>query len=113
MLALWLFQKFQLSISTVGTIFFWTGIFSALSYLAAIRFPTEHIVLRLVAGYRRRAKIIYDLRSLRMFRTVKPPEEGHLKDQENLWVNPAMNAQPVAQLGPTGNNGTYPEPEVP
>jgi MFS family permease len=37
MLALWLFQKFQLSISMAGTIFFWTGIFSALSYLAAIR----------------------------------------------------------------------------
>jgi MFS family permease len=37
MLALWLFQKFQLSISTAGTVFFWTGIFSALSYLAAIR----------------------------------------------------------------------------
>lgn len=31
MLALWLFQKFQLSISMAGTIFFWTGIFSALS----------------------------------------------------------------------------------
>jgi MFS family permease len=37
MVALWLFEKFQLSISTAGTIFFWTGILSALSYLAASR----------------------------------------------------------------------------
>ena len=37
MLALWLFQKFQLSIAMAGTIFFWAGIFSALSYLAAVR----------------------------------------------------------------------------
>jgi len=37
MVALWLFEKFQLTISTAGTIFFWTGILSALSYLAASR----------------------------------------------------------------------------
>jgi predicted MFS family arabinose efflux permease len=37
MVALWLFEKFQLSISAAGTIFFWTGILSALSYLAASR----------------------------------------------------------------------------
>jgi MFS family permease len=37
MLALWLFQKFQLSIAVTGTIFFWAGLFSALSYLAAVR----------------------------------------------------------------------------
>ena len=41
MLALWLFQKFQLSMSMAGTIFFWTGIFSALSYLAAIRIASR------------------------------------------------------------------------
>lgn len=37
MVALWLFQKFQLSTLLAGTIFFWTGVFSALSYLIAVR----------------------------------------------------------------------------
>jgi len=37
MLALWLFEKFELSIAVAGTIFFWTGVFSALSYLVAVR----------------------------------------------------------------------------
>jgi predicted MFS family arabinose efflux permease len=34
-LALWLFLKFDLSVSTAGTIFFWSGLCSALSQLAA------------------------------------------------------------------------------
>ena len=37
MLALWLFEKFELSIAIAGTIFFWTGVLSALSYLVAVR----------------------------------------------------------------------------
>jgi MFS family permease len=37
MLALWLFEKFQLSTAVAGTIFFWTGVFSAFSYLVAVR----------------------------------------------------------------------------
>lgn len=37
MLALWLFQKFQLTTALAGTIFFWASLFSALSYLAAVR----------------------------------------------------------------------------
>jgi MFS family permease len=37
LVALWLFQKFQLSPLVAGTIFFWTGILSALSQLAAVR----------------------------------------------------------------------------
>jgi MFS family permease len=37
LLALWLFQKFQLSMAVAGTIFFWTGVLSALSYLVAAR----------------------------------------------------------------------------
>ena len=37
MLALWLFQRFQLSIAVTGAIFFWTGVLSALSYLVAVR----------------------------------------------------------------------------
>jgi MFS family permease len=165
MLALWLFQKFQLSLVTAGTIFFWTGMFSALSYLAAIRIASRfglvntmvfthlpaNILLILIpfmptlgwaialllarsflsqmdvptrssyvmavvppaeraaaasitlvprslaaaaspvlAGYllsmssfgwslviAGSLKIIYDLLLLRMFRTVRPPEEGH------------------------------------
>ena len=35
LLALWLFQRFDLSIVAAGSIFFWTGILSALSQLAA------------------------------------------------------------------------------
>jgi predicted MFS family arabinose efflux permease len=37
MLALWLFENFQLSTSAAGTIFFWTGLLSALSYPLAVR----------------------------------------------------------------------------
>jgi len=37
LLALWLFQKFQFSIAAAGTIFFWTGVLSAFSYLVAVR----------------------------------------------------------------------------
>ncbi|MFL6658084.1 MAG: MFS transporter [Massilia sp.] len=37
MIALWLFQKFQLSTAVAGTVFFWTGVCSALSYLVAVR----------------------------------------------------------------------------
>lgn len=35
LLALWLFDRFQLSIVTAGAIFFWTGVLSAFSQLAA------------------------------------------------------------------------------
>src|SRR5690606_8956724 len=35
LLALWLFQRFNLSLATAGAIFFWTGVLSALSYFAA------------------------------------------------------------------------------
>jgi MFS family permease len=37
LLALWLFEKFQLSVAEAGIIFFWTGVFSAFSYLLAAR----------------------------------------------------------------------------
>ena len=37
LLALWLFDRFQLSVVTAGSIFFWTGILSAFSQLAAVR----------------------------------------------------------------------------
>ena len=37
MLALWLFERFQLSIALAGAIFFWTGVLSAFSYLVAVR----------------------------------------------------------------------------
>jgi predicted MFS family arabinose efflux permease len=32
LLALWLFQRFDLSVATTGTIFFWTGLLSSVSY---------------------------------------------------------------------------------
>ena len=37
MLALWLFEKFDLSLATAGLIFFWTGVLSAFSYFIAAR----------------------------------------------------------------------------
>jgi MFS family permease len=37
MLALWLYQRFGLSITLAGTIFFWSGILTSLSYLVAVR----------------------------------------------------------------------------
>jgi len=37
LLALWLFQRFDLSVAAAGTIFVWTGVLSAFSYLVASR----------------------------------------------------------------------------
>jgi MFS family permease len=37
LLALWLFERFNLAVTEAGTIFFWTGVFSAASYLVAAR----------------------------------------------------------------------------
>jgi predicted MFS family arabinose efflux permease len=36
LLALWLFQAFQVSVSTTAAILFWSGVFSAVSYLIAV-----------------------------------------------------------------------------
>ena len=45
MVALWLFQKFQLTIAVAGTIFFWTGVCSAVSYLVAVRIAGRYGLL--------------------------------------------------------------------
>lgn len=37
MVALWLYQRFGLSVAAAGTIFFWTGLLTAFSYLIAVR----------------------------------------------------------------------------
>jgi MFS family permease len=37
LLALWLFERFDLSLAAAGSIFFWTSLLSALSYFAAVR----------------------------------------------------------------------------
>jgi predicted MFS family arabinose efflux permease len=37
MVALWLYQRFGLSLAAVGALFFWTSTLSALSYLVAVR----------------------------------------------------------------------------
>jgi MFS family permease len=37
LLALWLFERYGLSLAAAGTIFFWTGVLAAASYLAAAR----------------------------------------------------------------------------
>lgn len=37
LLALWLFQRFDLSVAAAGTLFFWTGVLSAASYPVAAR----------------------------------------------------------------------------
>ena len=41
LLALWLFEKFRLSVAVAGTIFFWTGVLSAFSYLVATRIASR------------------------------------------------------------------------
>jgi len=41
LLALWLFERFELSLAVAGTIFFWTGVLSALSYLIAARIASR------------------------------------------------------------------------
>jgi MFS family permease len=41
LLALWLFQRFDLSVVAAGTIFFWTGVLSAGSYLVASRLSAK------------------------------------------------------------------------
>jgi nitrate/nitrite transporter NarK len=35
LMALWLYSRFGLSLATAGTLFFWFGVLSALSYFAA------------------------------------------------------------------------------
>jgi MFS family permease len=37
MVALWLFQKFSLSVAAAGSLFFWTGVLTSASYLVAVR----------------------------------------------------------------------------
>jgi MFS family permease len=37
LVALWLYQRFGLSLEATGTLFFWTGVLTALSYLVAVR----------------------------------------------------------------------------
>jgi MFS family permease len=37
MLALWLYQRFDLSLATAGALFFWAGVLTAFSYLVAVR----------------------------------------------------------------------------
>jgi MFS family permease len=37
MIALWLYQRFGVSLQWVGTVFFWTGLLTAVSYLVAVR----------------------------------------------------------------------------
>ena len=41
LLALWLFQRFDLSVATAGVIFFWSGLLSAFSQLAAPRLAAK------------------------------------------------------------------------
>lgn len=37
MVALWLYQRFGMSLATAGVVFFWTGVLTAASYLVAVR----------------------------------------------------------------------------
>ena len=41
LLALWLYERFGLSVAAAGTIFFWTGVFTAFSHLAAARLASR------------------------------------------------------------------------
>ena len=37
MVALWLYQRFDMPLATTGVIFFWTGLLTAFSFLVAVR----------------------------------------------------------------------------
>ena len=37
MVALWLYQRFDMPLTTTGIVFFWTGLLSAFSFLVAVR----------------------------------------------------------------------------
>ena len=41
MVALWLYQRFGLTVAAAGTIFFWTGVLSAFSFLVAVRIASR------------------------------------------------------------------------
>ncbi|MEP6678256.1 MAG: MFS transporter [Betaproteobacteria bacterium] len=41
MVALWLYQNFSLSLAAAGTLFFWTGVLTAISYLVAVRIASR------------------------------------------------------------------------
>jgi len=46
LLALWLFNRFHLSVEATGSIFFWTGILAGLSYLAAASIAQRYGLIR-------------------------------------------------------------------
>jgi len=46
MVALWLYQRFGLSLATTGTIFFATGVLTAFSYLVAVRIANRVGLIR-------------------------------------------------------------------
>lgn len=79
LLALWLFQRFDLSIAAAASIFFWTGIFSAFSQLASPWIAARLGLIRTMVGWPLVAagalKLVYDALLLAMFRRVQPPEE--------------------------------------
>lgn len=41
LIALWLYQRFGLSLQAAGSLFFWTGVLTALSYLVAVRIASR------------------------------------------------------------------------
>jgi len=46
LVALWLYQRFDLSVALAGTIFFWTGVLTAFSYLVAARIAKRFGLLK-------------------------------------------------------------------
>jgi MFS family permease len=46
LVALWLYQRFDLSVASAGTIFFWTGVLTAFSYLVAARIAKRFGLLK-------------------------------------------------------------------
>lgn len=103
LLALWLFDRFGLSLATTGAIFFWTGVLSAVSYVVAVVTRGERATAASVTAVPRSLasalgpllagqllalsgfglplvlagglKIVYDLTLHGLFRHVRPPEE--------------------------------------
>jgi hypothetical protein len=69
LLALWLFERFQLLLTAAGAFFFWTGLLSAVSQLAAA--PLAMATPLVLCGV---LKSVYDVALLVMFRKVPPQD---------------------------------------
>ena len=107
MLALWLFQKFDLSIAVAGTIFFWTGVFAALSYLVAVRIANRIGLVNTMVFTHLPSSVLPDHRAVR-FR----PDVGHraAAGAQRVVANGRADAQFLCDGGRVSRGSEPPPP---